>query len=71
MTTAADMKIAQDSAPSGGVGKSSDAVAAHDRNRDGLDHAGLVIRFTVGECWLGAVLVATTEKGICAILLGG
>ncbi len=28
------------------------------------------IRFAVRECWLGSVLVAATEKGICAILLG-
>ncbi|WP_119460982.1 methylated-DNA--[protein]-cysteine S-methyltransferase [Rhodospirillaceae bacterium SYSU D60014] len=24
----------------------------------------------IGECWLGSVLVAATDKGICAILLG-
>ena len=29
-----------------------------------------LIRFSVGTCWLGSVLVATREKGICAILLG-
>ncbi|NFV79844.1 bifunctional DNA-binding transcriptional regulator/O6-methylguanine-DNA methyltransferase Ada [Magnetospirillum aberrantis SpK] len=28
------------------------------------------IRFAVGQCWLGAVLVAATVRGICAILLG-
>jgi AraC family transcriptional regulator of adaptative response/methylated-DNA-[protein]-cysteine methyltransferase len=28
------------------------------------------IRFAVGKCWLGRVLVAQTDKGICAILLG-
>jgi AraC family transcriptional regulator, regulatory protein of adaptative response / methylated-DNA-[protein]-cysteine methyltransferase len=28
------------------------------------------IRFAVGECSLGAVVVATSAKGICAILLG-
>jgi AraC family transcriptional regulator of adaptative response/methylated-DNA-[protein]-cysteine methyltransferase len=28
------------------------------------------IRFAVGECSLGAILVAATEKGVCAILLG-
>jgi AraC family transcriptional regulator of adaptative response/methylated-DNA-[protein]-cysteine methyltransferase len=32
--------------------------------------SGEVIRFAVGECWLGAILVAATEKGVCAILLG-
>ena len=29
-----------------------------------------VIQFAVGECALGAILVATSERGICAILLG-
>lgn len=28
------------------------------------------IRFGVGKCWLGAIAVAATGKGICAILLG-
>ncbi len=28
------------------------------------------IRFAVGECFLGSFLVAVTEKGVCAILLG-
>ncbi len=28
------------------------------------------IRMTVGDCSLGSILVAATEKGICAILLG-
>lgn len=32
--------------------------------------AGYTIRFAVGECTLGSVLVAATEKGVCAILLG-
>lgn len=31
---------------------------------------GAAIRFAVGECSLGTVLVAATEKGLCAILLG-
>ena len=31
---------------------------------------GNVIRFAVGECSLGAILVAATEKGVCAIELG-
>ena len=31
---------------------------------------GTVIRFAVGECSLGAILVAATDKGVCAILLG-
>ncbi|HEY4373068.1 MAG TPA: bifunctional DNA-binding transcriptional regulator/O6-methylguanine-DNA methyltransferase Ada [Burkholderiales bacterium] len=32
--------------------------------------AGSTIRFGVGACSLGAILVAATEKGVCAILLG-
>src|SRR5271163_5098794 len=32
--------------------------------------AGAVIRFAVGETSLGAVLVAATDKGVCAIMLG-
>lgn len=29
-----------------------------------------VIRFAVGECTLGAILVAASERGVCAILMG-
>ena len=32
--------------------------------------ANTVIRFAVGECALGSILVAQSEKGVCAILLG-
>ncbi len=32
--------------------------------------AGEAIRFAVGACTLGAVLVAATDKGVCAIFLG-
>lgn len=31
---------------------------------------GEVIRFAIGECSLGAILVASSEKGVCSILLG-
>lgn len=31
---------------------------------------GASIRFAVGQCTLGAILVAATEKGVCAITLG-
>jgi AraC family transcriptional regulator of adaptative response/methylated-DNA-[protein]-cysteine methyltransferase len=31
---------------------------------------GASIRFAVGQCSLGSILVAATEKGVCAILLG-
>ena len=32
--------------------------------------AGETIRFAVGQCSLGAVLVAATDRGVCAVLLG-
>lgn len=32
--------------------------------------SGASIRFAVGECWLGAILVAATDKGVCAISFG-
>ena len=32
--------------------------------------SGAVIRFAVGQCSLGAILVAQSQRGICAILLG-
>lgn len=32
--------------------------------------AGMAIRFAVGQCSLGAVLVAQSSRGICALLLG-
>jgi AraC family transcriptional regulator of adaptative response/methylated-DNA-[protein]-cysteine methyltransferase len=31
---------------------------------------GASIRFAIGECWLGSILVAASDKGICAIFLG-
>ena len=36
--------------------------------RDG--GSGESIRFAVGECWLGSILVAATAKGVCAISFG-
>ena len=32
--------------------------------------AGLAIRYAIGKCSLGPILVAATDKGVCAILLG-
>jgi AraC family transcriptional regulator of adaptative response/methylated-DNA-[protein]-cysteine methyltransferase len=32
--------------------------------------SGMTIRYAIGECWLGPILVAATEKGVCAISLG-
>jgi AraC family transcriptional regulator, regulatory protein of adaptative response / methylated-DNA-[protein]-cysteine methyltransferase len=31
---------------------------------------GAAIRFAIGESWLGPILVAASDKGVCAILLG-
>jgi AraC family transcriptional regulator, regulatory protein of adaptative response / methylated-DNA-[protein]-cysteine methyltransferase len=31
---------------------------------------GAAVRFAVGECSLGSILVAATERGVCAILFG-
>lgn len=35
-----------------------------------LGGAGTAIRFAVGECWLGSILVAASAQGVCAIFLG-
>jgi AraC family transcriptional regulator of adaptative response/methylated-DNA-[protein]-cysteine methyltransferase len=49
--------------------KSSESLGmAPDRFRKGGD--GATVRFAVGECSLGSVLVASSEKGVCAIFLG-
>ncbi|PWF45113.1 bifunctional DNA-binding transcriptional regulator/O6-methylguanine-DNA methyltransferase Ada [Massilia glaciei] len=32
--------------------------------------SGAAIRFAIGQCSLGAILVAATDKGVCAILMG-
>lgn len=42
-------------------------MRASDRKRGG---AGMSIRFAIGQCSLGAILVAESQRGICAILLG-
>lgn len=31
---------------------------------------GEQIRFAIGQCWLGAILVAATVRGVCAVTLG-
>jgi AraC family transcriptional regulator of adaptative response/methylated-DNA-[protein]-cysteine methyltransferase len=33
--------------------------------------ANTEIRFAIGQCSLGSILVAQSERGVCAILLGG
>jgi AraC family transcriptional regulator, regulatory protein of adaptative response / methylated-DNA-[protein]-cysteine methyltransferase len=51
-------------------------TASHLRTRelpratDRVPPAGTVVRFAVGKCSLGRILVARSENGICAILLG-
>jgi len=32
--------------------------------------SGTQIRFALGQCWLGAILVAASERGVCAVTLG-
>jgi AraC family transcriptional regulator of adaptative response/methylated-DNA-[protein]-cysteine methyltransferase len=32
--------------------------------------AGATVRFAIGECWLGSILVAASQSGVCAISLG-
>ena len=32
--------------------------------------AGMTIRFAVGECSLGSILVAASDRGVCAIMMG-
>jgi AraC family transcriptional regulator of adaptative response/methylated-DNA-[protein]-cysteine methyltransferase len=32
--------------------------------------ANQAIRFAIGECWLGSILVAQSQRGVCAILIG-
>jgi hypothetical protein len=32
-------------------------------------HASVEIKYAVGRCSLGAILVAASDKGVCAILL--
>jgi AraC family transcriptional regulator of adaptative response/methylated-DNA-[protein]-cysteine methyltransferase len=69
MMMTAETRIGEDFPPRFDDGDGR-AVAERDRITDGSDSAGLMIRSMIGECWLGSVLVATTDKGICAILLG-
>jgi AraC family transcriptional regulator, regulatory protein of adaptative response / methylated-DNA-[protein]-cysteine methyltransferase len=48
----------------------SDAILGMTPTRFRAGGEGVRIRFAVGQCSLGAILVAATEKGICAIMLG-
>jgi AraC family transcriptional regulator of adaptative response/methylated-DNA-[protein]-cysteine methyltransferase len=49
---------------------SSDHVLGMTPRRYRAGGERLQIRFAIGECSLGSILVAATEKGVCAILLG-
>jgi AraC family transcriptional regulator, regulatory protein of adaptative response / methylated-DNA-[protein]-cysteine methyltransferase len=48
----------------------SDQVLGMTPTRYRTGGAGTRIRFAVGECSLGAILVAQSERGVCAILIG-
>lgn len=50
--------------------ETSDAVLGMTPTRYRRGGAGEEIRYAVGRCSLGAVLVAATARGVCAILLG-
>ncbi|WP_425219781.1 bifunctional DNA-binding transcriptional regulator/O6-methylguanine-DNA methyltransferase Ada [Ralstonia solanacearum] len=50
--------------------EASDRVLGMTASRYRAGGAQTTIRFAVGECSLGAILVAQSERGICAILLG-
>lgn len=50
--------------------ETSDAVLGMTPTRYRAGGANTEIRFAVGECSLGSILVAKSERGICAILLG-
>lgn len=48
----------------------SDEVLGMTPGRYRAGGAAVEIRFAIGQCSLGAILVAASERGICAILLG-
>jgi AraC family transcriptional regulator of adaptative response/methylated-DNA-[protein]-cysteine methyltransferase len=48
----------------------SDALLGMTPGRYRAGGADTEIRFAVGQCSLGAILVAASERGVCAILLG-
>ena len=45
-------------------------LQARVRARPDTEFQQALIRFAIGACSLGAILVAATDKGICAILMG-
>ena len=54
---------------SGGFYEKSAAALGMKPSRYRNGGTGETIRFAIGECSLGAILIAATDKGICAILL--
>ncbi|MBX3228779.1 MAG: bifunctional DNA-binding transcriptional regulator/O6-methylguanine-DNA methyltransferase Ada [Labilithrix sp.] len=48
----------------------ADAILGMTPRRFRSGGAGATIRFAVGECSLGSILVAASERGVCAIALG-
>lgn len=50
--------------------EASDAVLGMTPSRYRAGGADMDIRFAIGQCSLGAILVAQSERGVCAILLG-
>lgn len=50
--------------------ETSDAVLGMTPSNYRAGGANTEIRFAIGECSLGSILVARSERGICAILLG-
>jgi AraC family transcriptional regulator, regulatory protein of adaptative response / methylated-DNA-[protein]-cysteine methyltransferase len=59
----------RDSVPSSGKHDRCGYAIRRDPSADDSG-AGETVRFAIGQCSLGAILVAATEKGVCAILLG-
>ncbi|MCG6157604.1 bifunctional DNA-binding transcriptional regulator/O6-methylguanine-DNA methyltransferase Ada [Rubinisphaera margarita] len=75
-TELAAQKTVQRAMESAGFATSSRLYAATNKalgmqpSRFRTGGAGETIRFAVGECWLGSVLVAATSLGVCRITLG-
>jgi methylphosphotriester-DNA--protein-cysteine methyltransferase len=55
---------------SGRFYETSDEMLGMTPTRYRAGGAGVEIRFAIGECSLGAILVARSERGVCAVLLG-
>lgn len=55
---------------SGRFYEASDAILGMKPSDYRAGGANAEIRFAIGECSLGAILVAQSERGVCAILLG-